>query len=75
MEYLVEYVAKGFMAMLLISMHCVLVAAAGGLFVGILQAVPPGREQAIASGPRVVGVFFMVIFLGVFYIYVCHEIL
>ena len=39
MEALVEYLAKGFMVMLTISMPCVLTAAAIGLVVGIIQAV------------------------------------
>ena len=39
MEILVEYLAKGFMVMLMVSLPCVLVAAGIGLIVGILQAV------------------------------------
>ena len=39
MEVLVEYLGKGFMVMLMISMPCVLMAALVGLVVGILQAV------------------------------------
>ena len=39
MEILTEYLSKGFMTMLAISMPCVLTAAAIGLVVGILQAV------------------------------------
>ena len=39
MEMLMEYMAKGFVTMLMISMPCVLTAAAVGLVVGILQAV------------------------------------
>ena len=39
MELLLEYLAKGFMTMLAISMPCVLTAAAIGLVVGIIQAV------------------------------------
>ena len=73
MEYLVEYVAKGFMAMLLISMPCVLVAAAVGLVVGILQAVTQVQEQTIAAAPKIVGVFLTIIILGVFYIKVLTE--
>lgn len=73
MEYLVEYMAKGFMAMLLISMPCVLVAAAVGLVVGILQAVTQVQEQTIAAAPKIVGVFLTIIILGVFYIKVLTE--
>ena len=40
MEILTEYLSKGFMTMLAISMPCVLTAAAIGLVVGILQAAP-----------------------------------
>jgi len=36
MEVLLEYLAKGFMVMLSVSMPCVLVAAAIGLVVGII---------------------------------------
>ena len=36
MEMLTEYLAKGFMTMLSISMPCVLTAAAIGLIVGIM---------------------------------------
>ena len=37
MEMLIEYLAKGFMTMLSISMPCVLTAAAIGLVVGIIS--------------------------------------
>ena len=49
MEMLMEYMAKGFVAMLSISMPCVLVAAGIGLVVGILQAVTQVQEQTIAA--------------------------
>ena len=49
MEIMVEYLAKGFMVMLMISLPCVLVAAAIGLVVGILQAVTQVQEQTIAQ--------------------------
>ena len=39
MEILTEYLAKGFVTMLAISMPCVLTAAGIGLIVGILQLV------------------------------------
>ena len=55
MELLVEYMAKGFMVMLTISMPCVLVAAAVGLVVGILQAVTQVQEQTIAAAPKIIG--------------------
>lgn len=52
MEILLEYLAKGFMIMLAISMPCVLVAAGIGLVVGILQAVTQVQEQTIAAAPK-----------------------
>ena len=48
-EILAEYLARGFMVMLTISMPCVLVAAGIGLVVGILQAVTQVQEQTIAA--------------------------
>ena len=58
MEVLVEYLAKGFMTMLAISMPCVLTAAAIGLVVGIIQAVTQVQEQTIAAAPKIIAVFF-----------------
>ena len=49
MELLTEYLAKGFMTMLSISLPCVLVAASVGLVVGILQAVTQVQEQTIEN--------------------------
>ena len=45
MELLTEYLAKGFMTMLSISLPCVLVAASVGLVVGILQAVTQVQDR------------------------------
>ena len=67
MELLVEYLAKGFMVMLAISMPCVLVAAAVGLVVGILQAVTQVQEQTIAAAPKICLVFLSIIILGGFF--------
>ena len=39
MELLMEYMGKGMVTMLMISMPCVLTAAGIGLVVGIIQAV------------------------------------
>lgn len=64
MELLVEYLAKGFMVMLSISMPCVLVAAAVGLVVGILQAVTQVQEQTIAAAPKICLVFLSIVILG-----------
>ena len=63
-EILAEYLAKGFMAMLAISMPCVLVAAGIGLVVGILQAVTQVQEQTIAAAPKILGVFLVIIIGG-----------
>ena len=68
MEVLVEYMAKGFMVMLSISMPCVLVAAAVGLVVGILQAVTQVQEQTIAAAPKIVLVFLTIVLLGGYFI-------
>ena len=64
LEILTEYLAKGFMAMLAISMPCVLVAAGIGLVVGILQAVTQVQEQTIAAAPKILGVFLVIIIGG-----------
>ena len=60
MELLMEYMAKGFMTMLMISMPCVLTAAGIGLVVGILQAVTQVQEQTIAAAPKILAVFLVV---------------
>ncbi|MBO6086755.1 flagellar biosynthetic protein FliQ [bacterium] len=68
MEVLIEYLAKGFLLMLTISMPCVLVAAGIGLVVGILQAVTQVQEQTIAAAPKILGVFLVIIIGGVGFI-------
>ena len=68
MEVLVEYLAKGFLIMLAISMPCVLVAAGIGLVVGILQAVTQVQEQTIAAAPKIVIVFLTIVILGGYFI-------
>lgn len=68
MEILVEYLAKGFMIMLSISMPCVLVAAAVGLVVGILQAVTQVQEQTIAAAPKICLVFLSIVLLGGYFL-------
>ena len=68
MEILVEYLAKGFMVMLAISMPCVLMAALVGLIVGILQAVTQVQEQTIAAAPNIVVVFLTIVLLGGYFI-------
>lgn len=68
MELLTEYLAKGFITMLSVSLPCVLVAASVGLVVGILQAVTQVQEQTIAAAPKIVSVFLTIIILGMLYI-------
>lgn len=65
MEMLMEYMAKGFVVMLSISMPCVLVAASIGLVVGILQAVTQVQEQTIAAAPKILAVFLVIVIGGV----------
>jgi len=59
-----EYMARGFVVMLVISMPCVLVAAGVGLVVGILQAVTQVQEQTIAAAPKILAVFLVIIIGG-----------
>ena len=68
MEVLIEYLAKGFLLMLSISMPCVLVAAGIGLVVGILQAVTQVQEQTIAAAPKILGVFLVIVAGGIGFI-------
>ena len=68
MEILLEYLAKGFLIMLSISMPCVLTAAGIGLVVGILQAVTQVQEQTIAAAPKILGVFLVIVIGGVGFI-------
>lgn len=68
MELLTEYLAKGFLLMLSISMPCVLVAAGIGLVVGILQAVTQVQEQTIAAAPKIFMVFLVIVIGGLGFI-------
>ncbi len=68
MEMLTEYLAKGFVVMLSISMPCVLVAASIGLVVGIIQAVTQVQEQTIAAAPKIFAVFLVIIIGGLGFI-------
>ena len=68
MEALVEFLGKGFMVMLMISMPCVLVAALVGLVVGVLQAVTQVQEQTIAAAPKIILVFLTIVVLGGYFI-------
>ena len=73
MEILMEYMGKGMITMLMISMPCVLTAAGIGLVVGIIQAVTQVQEQTIAAAPKIVGVFLVIILLGVGYVRLLTE--
>lgn len=68
MEILMEYMARGFVVMLIISMPCVLVAALIGLIVGILQAVTQVQEQTIAAAPKILAVFLVIVIGGYGYV-------
>ncbi len=68
MDILIEYFAKGLMTMLMITMPCVLTAAAIGLVVGILQAVTQVQEQTIAAAPKIFAVFLVIVLLGTGYL-------
>ena len=68
MEMLTEYLAKGFMTMLAISMPCVLVAAAIGLVVGIIFSLSQVQEQTISAAPKIFAVFLVIIIGGMGFI-------
>lgn len=72
-EILAEYLAKGFLTMLTISMPCVLVAAGIGLVVGILQAVTQVQEQTIAAAPKILGVFLVIVVGGFGFIRILNN--
>jgi len=65
LEILIEYLARGFVVMLMISMPCVLVAAGIGLVIGVLQAVTQVQEQTIAAAPKILAVFLVLIIGGI----------
>lgn len=73
MEILMEYLSKGFVIMLMISLPCVLVAAGIGLIVGILQAVTQVQEQTIAAAPKILLVFLTIIILGAWYVKILTD--
>ena len=75
MEVLVEFLTKGFMVMLAISLPCVLVAATVGLVVGILQAVTQVQEQTIAAAPKIVLVFLTIVILGGYFMKILSNFL
>ncbi len=63
-EVLLEHLGKGFITMLVISMPCVLTAAAIGLVVGIIQAVTQIQEQTIAAAPKIFALFLLLMVGG-----------
>lgn len=63
-EMLLEHLGKGFITMLVISMPCVLMAAAIGLVVGIIQAVTQVQEQTIAAAPKIFALFLLLMIGG-----------
>ncbi len=73
MEILMEYLSKGFVIMLMVSLPCVLVAAGIGLIVGILQAVTQVQEQTIAAAPKILLVFLTIIILGAWYVKIISD--
>ena len=75
MEMLMEYMARGFVVMLSISMPCVLVAAGIGLVVGILQAVTQVQEQTIAAAPKILAVFLVIVIGGVGFVRILSNLL
>ena len=68
MELLMEFMGKGFITMLMISMPCVLTAAGIGLIVGIIQAVTQVQEQTISAAPKIFAVFLVIVIGGLGFI-------
>lgn len=64
MEIMLEHLGHGLWLSLLLSLPAVLLAAAIGLVVGILQAVTQVQEQTIAAAPKILSVFLLIIFGG-----------
>ena len=75
MEILMEFMGKGLIVMLMISMPCVLTAAAIGLVVGILQAVTQVQEQTIAAAPKIMAVFLVIMICGAGYTRMLTELI
>lgn len=68
MELLLEFMGRGLVVMLMISLPCVLTAAAVGLVIGIIQAVTQVQEQTIAAAPKITAVFLVIMIFGVGYV-------
>jgi flagellar biosynthetic protein FliQ len=64
MDLLLDHLGKGLWISIILSMPAVLLAAAIGLVVGIIQAVTQVQEQTISAAPKILGVFLLLIFGG-----------
>lgn len=64
MDTILKYLSDGMMLVLFLSLPAVLLAAAVGLVVGILQAVTQVQEQTIPAAPKILLVFLLIIFGG-----------
>ncbi|MEM0950591.1 MAG: flagellar biosynthetic protein FliQ [Cyanobacteria bacterium P01_H01_bin.74] len=68
MEILLEFLKRGILLVLMLSLSTTLVAAGVGLVVGILQAVTQVQEQTISAAPKIVAVFLVLLLGGGFMI-------
>jgi flagellar biosynthetic protein FliQ len=75
MEIMMGQLGKGIGLILFLSLPAVLLAAAIGLVVGILQAVTQVQEQTIAAAPKITFVFLLIIFGGPLMINMLEEFL
>lgn len=64
MDWMPQAVRDGIIVILVVSGPVVLVAAAIGLLVGILQAATQVQEQTIGSALKILGVFLLIIVSG-----------
>jgi flagellar biosynthesis protein FliQ len=64
MELLIEHLGQGLLLSLILSLPCVLMAAAVGLVVGVLQAVTQVQEQTISAAPKIISVFAVILVGG-----------
>lgn len=64
MDWMPQAIRDGIIVILVISGPLVIAAAAIGLIVGILQAATQVQEQTIGSALKIIGVFALIIFAG-----------
>ena len=64
MDWLPQAIRDGIIVTLVISGPLVIAAAAIGLIIGILQAATQVQEQTIGSALKIIGVFALIIFAG-----------